>query len=240
MRSTAIRSSTPIAWSGAHRAEGGRRRARLRRQAALSTISKHDLARGLGYAGDMAALDEALEAAGLSRPEKGNISSAKRRAAADVVAERFVLVCNRGDCRAEAQEDERVLAPAVDASFCEICGGSPAAAAIEAMQAACAGASVHRVVVLGGSPSIRSRMQRDIGPPLELRLVDGTVARSRTQARDDLLWADLVVIWAGTELAHKATMAYPAGDPRVITVARRGIPALARAVTKFARGRATV
>lgn len=200
----------------------------------MQSVSKQDLARELGYAGDMAAFDAALASAGLSRPEKSNISGAKREAAADTIAEQFVLVCNRGDCRAEAHGDERSLAPAADPSFCEMCGGSPAAAAIEAMEAACAAAGVQRIVVLGGSPAVRARMKRDIGPPLEMRLIDGTAARSRGDARGDLDWADLVVIWAGTELAHKATMAYPAGDPRVITVARRGVPALARAVAKFA------
>jgi hypothetical protein len=185
----------------------------------------------------MEALEEALREAGLSRPEKRNVSTAKRHAVAALIAERFLLVCRRGDCQAEARGDERTAAPASSPEFCEVCGGSPVSAALREMAEACAAASLRRLVVIGGSPTIRTRLERELGGALELRLVDGTVARTAAQAREDLAWADVVVLWGSSELAHKATMAYPPGHPRVVRLVRRGIPALAREVVRHARGR---
>jgi hypothetical protein len=121
--------------------------------------------------------------------------------------------------------------------FCEVCGGSPVSASLRDMTDACAAAGIRRLVVVGGSPNIRARLEREVGDVLELRLVDGTVARTAAQARDDLAWADVVVLWGSSELAHKATMAYPVGQPAVVRLVRRGIPALAREVVRHARGR---
>lgn len=148
-----------------------------------------------------------------------------------------MLVCNRGDCRAEAAADGREPAAAAEPGFCEFCGGSPVTAAVRAMEAACRDAGIARIVVLGGSPMLRTRLEQEASDGPTLRLVDGTRARTAAQVREDLAWADAIVIWAGTELAHKATMAYPTGEPRVITVTARGIPALARRVVRFARER---
>jgi hypothetical protein len=202
----------------------------------MDEMSKERLARELGYGGPMPALEVALQEAGLSRPEKRNVSSAKRRAIADLIAERFVLVCHRGDCRTEVRAEERVVVSAASPEFCEVCGGSPVSTALREMSAACRHAGVRRIVVVGGSPVIRARLEREVGDELELRLVDGTTARSVGQAKEDLAWADLLIVWSGSELAHKATMAYPKGHPRMITLTRRGIPALARAVVGFTKG----
>ena len=185
----------------------------------------------------MDALEAALQEAGLSRPQKRNISPAKRQAVADVIAQRFLLVCRRGDCQVEARDDGRTVAPASSPDFCEVCGGSPVSASIRTLIDACAAAGIRRLVVVGGSPTIRTRLEREIGGALELRLVDGTLARTGNQAKDDLAWADVVVLWGSTELAHKATMAFPVSHPRVLRLTRRGIPTLVREVERYAAGR---
>jgi len=206
-----------------------------RRGSADDSVPKEKLARELGYGGTMAALDLELARAGLSRPEKRNISASKRAAVAGVIADRFLLVCHRGDCRAELGGDDRTVAKAATPAFCEMCGGSPVALALRDMTAACIEGGVRRIVIVGGSPTLRTRLGREVGPTPVLRLVDGTMARTTSQALSDMEWADLVVIWAGSELLHKATTPYPKGSAHLITVSRRGIPALARAVTRFAQ-----
>src|SRR5690606_25158007 len=131
--------------------------------------------------------------AGLSRPEKRNISEGKRAAVADLIAERFLLVCRRGDCLGEAQDDDRTRVPASSPEFCEVCGGSPVSTALRRMKEACDAAGIRRLVVVGGSSTLRTRLQKEVGDGLELRLVDGTFARTSAQAREDLAWADVVV-----------------------------------------------
>jgi hypothetical protein len=157
---------------------------------------------------------------------------------AELIAERFVLVCSRGDCQADASGDDRTPVRASLPSFCEICGGSRVSAAIRDMQAACKAFAIGRIVIVGGSPMLRTRLALELGDLPQARLVDGTMARTAAQAREDLSWADVVVIWAGSELLHKATMAYGHGHPRVIITTRRGIPALARTVARFAETQA--
>jgi hypothetical protein len=203
----------------------------------VSGLPKEKLARELGYGGAMDALEHALQEARLSRPEKRNISPAKRASVAELIAERFLLVCRRGDCQAETRDDDRMVVAASSPEFCEVCGGSPVSASLRTMVDACQTAGIRRLVVIGGSPTIRTRLERELGSALELRLVDGTVARTAVQARDDLAWADVVVLWGSSELAHKATMAYPVGNPKVVRLVRRGIPALAREVVRHARAR---
>jgi hypothetical protein len=203
--------------------------------AAGGSLPKERLARELGYGGEMSLLDAELEAAGLSRRDRPNIATAKRGAVAELIADRFLLVCRRGDCQAEVSGDDRRVVPPSRPELCEMCGGSRVSAALRDMVAACQAGRTLRIVVLGGSPALRTRLAREVGAALELRLVDGTMARTAQQAREDLGWADLVVIWAGTELLHKATMAYPRGSDRIVTTTRRSLPALARRIEDFAR-----
>ena len=49
--------------------------------------------------------------------------------------------------------------------------------------------------------------------------------------------ADVVVIWANTELDHKVSQPFATAAPgKTITVARRGISALATEVSRHVRG----
>lgn len=94
-------------------------------------------------------------------------------------------------------------------------------------------AAITNVLVVGGSPGTRLELQYLAGDEIELSTIDGTVRRTQKQARQDIAWADLVIIWGSTELAHKVSKLY---DParckgkRRILVVRRGVSALAAAV----------
>lgn len=63
---------------------------------------------------------------------------------------------------------------------------------------------------------------------------DGQTGRD---AKADLAWADIVVVWDGTELDHKVSRLYTdARDRRVVTCQRRGIAALAATLSQAASG----
>ena len=70
----------------------------------------------------------------------------------------------------------------------------------------------------------------------ELRIISGTDRHTRRQARTNLDWADVVLIWGSTELDHKVSQLYTDGRHRhVVAVARRGIEALAEALREHLR-----
>lgn len=189
--------------------------------------SKADLFRSLGYADGHDELDARLVEVGLTTPGKTRISAAKRAAVETALEEGFVRVCRRGDCQALAADrwPDRSRVTAGEQSDCEVCGGSAAAVARESAIGACARAGWRRVCIVGGSPNTRTAIEREHRPPPDLRLVDGTVARSRSLAKDDLAWADHVVVWGGTQLDHKVSKLYTRA-PTCTTVARRSVQAL--------------
>jgi len=193
----------------------------------------------LGYGGDPARLEPLLEQAGLSRPHKANIAAAKREAVRALIQQHFRLVCGRGDCQeaareaARAGEDAREIVPAASQPHCEICGGSANRRFVADMVAACVARGWRRLCVVGGSPNAREELERLVAGRLELRLVDGTRARTDKEARADLAWSHCVVLWGSTQLDHRVSEHYT--GPRVIIVARRGIAELAKEVVAAAR-----
>lgn len=199
-------------------------------------MPKAELFRRLGYEGCHDQLEEALAEVGLSRPEKQNISPEKEGAVRDVLGDRFLLVCSRGDCLAEAEEvsDGHVLVPATTQDECAICGGSANARAVDEMVTAMREAGLTRLCVVGGSPNSRVELERLVAGRVDLRLVDGTDGRNGQQAQADLAWADRVALWGGTILAHRVSNLYR--GEHVIQFARRSIQELAREVTKSVRG----
>src|SRR6185503_8891791 len=120
---------------------------------------------------------EALESAGLTRAGKTRMSAAKEDRA------RGLLDAHR--------------------TACASCGGSDNRRAQEALVSACQRAGIRRLVIVGGSPSVREELRDGLSQRLELRLVDGTERRTLGQARLDLEWADLVLLWGGSELDHR-------------------------------------
>lgn len=200
-------------------------------------IDKPTLYAEFGFGGDPAPYDDALAAAGLSSRSKKRISLVKRSRVGELLAASFLPVCHRGDCRGKAQEaaGDLVVVEASGPEHCAICGGSASAAAVEEMVQACARGGVRRLCIVGGSPEYRQQLTTMVAGRLELRLVSGTIGRRKKQAESDEGWADVVVIWGGTELDHKVSNLYTA--PGAITVHRRSIQEVARAVREEARRR---
>lgn len=190
-------------------------------------IAKSVLLEELGYGPPFQALLECLEEAGLTRSAKARISLDKREEVRVLLESRFVRVCGRGDCRSalEGLGDARATAAAATQAHCAVCGGSALAPAARRMREACARAGWTRVCVVGGSPNARREIQQGHTPPPEIRLVDGTIARTRQQARTDLEWADHVVLWGSTQLDHKVSNLY-SDAPTCTTVNRRSVQEL--------------
>jgi hypothetical protein len=199
--------------------------------------SKAVLFRECGYGGDGDALEEALHAAGLSNPWLTIIPLSKVEAVRRFIEDRYLLVCGRGECRAEAAaaaREGRTAVPASETRFCAFCGGSANVRAVGRMIEACRARGWRRLCVVGGSPHARTELTRLVGGELELKLVDGTASRSRGQARSDLAWADVVVIWGSTQLDHRVSLLYR--GPNVVQMARRSIQEVAREVERAAAG----
>jgi hypothetical protein len=203
----------------------------------VSAVSKAGLLRELGYGGPLEAIEPLLEAAGLSRTGKPGIHPDKADAVRALIAENFVLVCGRGDCgqRALALAGEREIALAASPELCAVCGGSVIRSAVGQMLAACQRAAWTRLCVVGGSPNTRRQLEEAVAGRIALRLIDGLTARTRRLAQADLSWADHVVVWGSTQLAHKVSLLYQ-GAPNASTVNRRGVAELARHVARQAAG----
>jgi hypothetical protein len=197
-------------------------------------ISKSELLRELGYGGEVSLYDAAMQAAGLSNPKKPRIAIAKRAAVADLLAAGFMRVCSRGDCtnRAPSIAGGRIVVPAATQADCEVCCGSVNRGGIDEMIAAFGRNGWKRLCIVGGNPSTREDLQRLAGSRLDLRLIDGTRSRNQADADADCTWADLVVLWGSTELAHKVSERYKGKN--VITCPRRGLAELAKEATTAA------
>lgn len=193
----------------------------------MSGVPKAEFFRQLGYADHHAELNRVLAEAGLTRLDKPAIHPDKRERAADVLAGSFLKLCRRGDCRLAALEVAvgRTLVGAATAEACCICGGNAFATARRRMDEACARAGWRRLCIVGGSPNSRAEIQRSLPPSLTARLVDGTGTRSLKEAREDLAWAQHVVIWAGTQLDHRVSTLYLGAASRS-TLARRSVQEL--------------
>ena len=192
-------------------------------------VLKEDLYVDLGYGSGYDLIETRLEQAGLTRPDKSGIAREKEGAVAEVLTAHFIRVCTRGDCKAEAKkQDSRIGLAAASHSDCEICGGSINARAVDDMVEALNRAGRSRLCIVGGSPNARDELSSLVDGRLDLRLLNGTKARNSTLAKADLAWADLVVLWGGTQLDHKVSTLYT--GPTVISLARRSIRDLAAEV----------
>ena len=184
--------------------------------------------RGIALPDSRARARATLEEAGLTRPGKVRISDAKLPRAEELLDGRFFRVCGAPECMQVARSSGREPLVVQPRTHCGHCGGSNNRRAEVAFLEACRRKAVRRVVVVGGSPSVREELEAQLGGTLELRMVDGTMRRTENQARHDLEWADLVLVWGGTELHHKVSGHYMHGQHsgKVVHVARRGVAAL--------------
>jgi hypothetical protein len=195
----------------------------------------------LGYGAGAArtAARAALEDMQLTRAGKTRMSQQKLERATAELDGRFSLHCSSPACLEAARRSGRMALPAATKALCPHCGGSDNARAARDLVTACASSGVRRLLVVGGSPSVREELRAALGDSLELRMVDGTERRTQERARGDLEWADLVLLWGGTELDHKVSTHYahaPAGHKgKVVHVARRGIAALLSAAVEHLR-----
>ena len=179
-----------------------------------------------------------LEAQSLTRAGKQNLALGKVERARALLTGELRRVCGNADCDrlAAARWPEKVpvlVAPA----HCDLCAGSSQRRAVRLLAQALHGAGISRVLLLGGTPPQHTTL-RDLlaDDPVALRLIDGsTRAHSGTEAAQQLVWAQLLVVWAATPLHHKVSVAYtsqaPPGLP-VITVARRGVESLCRGIAE--------
>lgn len=197
----------------------------------------HDIAellRALGYglADDQARARTALEQKGLTRAGKARISDEKLPRVRALLAATFAVLCGNPLCAAAAARG-RVVVRAVPLTLCEHCGGSDNKKAFLRLEALAARARVSKMVIVGGSPSVREELRALSPPSWQLRLVDGTERRTSAQAAADLEWADLVLVWGGSELDHKVSKLYtdapPALRKKIVQLARRGVAALLHA-----------
>ncbi len=189
--------------------------------------------RQLGYAlpGSFAIARAALIEAGLTREGKARLSTLKVTRGEALLTARFFLHCAAPECVAFAQASGRTPVPCEPKSTCQRCGGSDNQRAVRDLLAACVERQVTKVVIVGGAPTTRQELERLIGTALELRLIDGTRARPIDQAKADLAWADLVVLWGATQLHHKVSNQYQdsalgALKRKVVHIPKRGIAQL--------------
>lgn len=180
---------------------------------------------GFDTLGSQIAARDALAAAGLTRPGKRNISASKRPAVEEALATLLVRCCSDERCVAWAAADpaHRDRVP-VTPPACELCGGSNNRRAARLLLATCERRGVHRILIVGGSPSTAVEL-RELLPGLEVRVVEGTSRPDEGRALADRGWSDVVVVWATTILDHKLSTLYTKNGP-TLTVARRGVEAL--------------
>ena len=175
----------------------------------------------------------ALEAAGLTRAGKARMSAVKEERARTVLDAGFFRHCATPACAEAAARSGRVPLRTADRARCNSCGGSDNRRAQEALVAACQHAGIRRLVIIGGSPSVREELRDALSTRLELRLVDGTERRTLAQARLDMDWAELVLLWGGSELDHRVSSLYTGAPPplrrKLVHTSRRGIAALLEA-----------
>lgn len=193
----------------------------------MTDVAIDELLASLGLEGDAAALGRAaLEDAGLTNPRKQRIAAAKVDRARAAVDARLARLCEA--CAEQAPRDGRRVVR-VPPALCPRCGGSNNRRALRDLVDACARAGVRRLCIVGGSPALRKQLRSALGGELELRLVDGVERRTKAEAQGDLAWADVVLVWGSSILAHKVSTLYTRepGATRVVTVPRRSIEALA-------------
>lgn len=196
---------------------------------------------GYGLPGAMQAARVALEEAKLTHAGKQRMSEEKLPRASEALRARFFLHCSSAECARYAAASGRQPVLASEKPRCERCGGSDNQRAATEFLEASRRRQVSKVVVVGGSPGVREELEATLGRALQLRLVDGTERRTAEKAHFDLEWADLVLVWGGSELHHKVSLLYTAVPPalkrKVLIVPKRGVAALlAAGVEHLARG----
>lgn len=176
---------------------------------------------------------EALVAARLTLPHKQNIAANKRARVEATLAELFLVTCGEDTCEAQAGGRTLFIAPSRDG--CHVCGGSANERTLQLARDATASAGLSRIVVVGGSPNLHEDLRKRTPVEWELRIVDGTARHTVDQARTNLEWAHVVLIWGATQLDHKVSRLYTVHrDARCVVINRRGLSSLFDAIREHA------
>ncbi len=173
-----------------------------------------------------------MEGAGLTRPGKARISQEKLERVTTLLSERIFLHCTQAECVAFAKASGKDPVQCDPRNACQRCFGSDNARAVKDVIDAFRKHGFSKLVIVGGSPTVRQELERLVPPgELEMRLVDGTKARPVDQAKADLQWGDVVLLWGATELHHKVSNQYQdsatgAWKRKLVHVPKRGIAQL--------------
>ncbi|MCS7002414.1 MAG: hypothetical protein NZ518_06160, partial [Dehalococcoidia bacterium] len=178
-----------------------------------------------------------LEAHGLTRPGKRNISTDKLPRVYALFAATFSPSCGHAECMALLPNDGR--APiTVAGNKCPVCGGSNDRRAAALLAQRMRERGKRRLLVVGGSVEQHGKL-RQLLPELELRFVDAANrVISERDARPDLQWAEIIAVWGSTELPHKVSnlftgpKAQAVTNGKIVQFARRSIDALCREVVR--------
>lgn len=178
----------------------------------------------------------ALVEAGLTNARKQNMAVSKRQAAVDAIEARIARVCSASTCRNALDPAGRRVVE-VAAEGCEVCGGSDTARATQQMVADLEASGRTRLLVVGGSPNARRALRDSVaGSAVEVTFVEGDRPTGAKRAREMADSADVVVIWANTQLDHKVSQPFATAAPaKTFTCARRGVAALAEEVSRHVR-----
>lgn len=185
---------------------------------------------------------QALIAAGLTNGRKQNMAVSKREAAVEAIEERVARVCAAEACRnaidASGPHGPRRVVE-VASEGCEVCGGSDTARATQQMVQDLVGAGRPRLLILGGSPNARTTLRNSLRETaIEVDFVEGDRPTGARRARDLAERADVIVIWANTQLDHKVSLPFSNAAPdKTFTCARRSVAALAEEVSRHVRGK---
>jgi hypothetical protein len=184
---------------------------------------------------------DALEAASLTRAGKQRLSTEKVPVAEALLRERFFLACSSSICQGALRKARPKAAGLTvpSTAVCEYCQGSDNHRALLRLAEACARARVRRILVVGGSPALHTELIHMKPAEWELRLVIGTERRTLDRAKADLDWAQLVLIWGGSELDHKVSTLYTTradAKGKMVSIAKRGIAALFTAAAEHLGG----
>jgi hypothetical protein len=190
--------------------------------------------KGYGLPAARAKAHAAIEEAGLTRAGKLRISAEKLPRVLEALRARFCLHCATPACLGFAKGSGREPLLCDPKSTCERCGGSNNRRAEADLVEACTKAGVKRLVIVGGSPAVREELEGALGAALSLRMIDGTERRTIDNAKADMQWGDLILLWGASELHHKVSMQYtnltqPELKRKLVRVQQRGVAALLQA-----------
>ncbi len=196
------------------------------------------LLRECGFATDsaQAAARQALFEAGILNPRKERIVEWKRGDVEACLKARLTLLCEacRGGGLGEAYP-EAIIAGQGDR--CIVCEGSSNRRGALLLIDACRRANYRRVIIVGGSADIRQQVPLLLDQDLDVRMVDGTVARPGRDVQREVDGADVVILLGSTELNHTVSATW--AGPKLVATNSRGISAFLAEAAEKIRARAT-